>query len=440
MITLKTRLNLGLGVILAAGFGVQWALRSEALPAIAENQMVGRLNQDIDDIVQSLRKDDSGFILIDREALAPFYRRLHSGHYYRIETDDQRIYSPSIGTNRLLPAILDQDQPKRWHTEGPEGQPLLMFTRIVEIEGTPVEVTVGEDLTTLNRHITEIGSLILMLNGAIIFLALVLQWIFVRNALNPFIFLRRELANIVANPDWLKKSASTELMKAQEIRHLVDLVQQRLDRSRNAIGNLAHALKAPLTLLVRLADDPALKSHPFIREGLLKNTETLSKIIDGELRRARMAGSGPVAQAVRLKEETESLVKVVRTMYGTREIDFQITATDRSVPIDRHDFLELLGNLIDNAAKWAASAVLIKVWMAGPVLHLSVEDDGIGCDEATMTRLMERGARLDEAKKGHGLGLSIVKALLEQHEGHLRFSRSPKLGGLWVEISIPLDF
>ena len=438
MITLRTRLNIGLGIILAAGFGVQWALRSEALPAIAETQMVTRLNQDIDDIVESLTLDESGFVSIDPETQLPFYRRLHSGHYYRIETEDQRLYSPSLGIHRLPIVILDGGQPKRWHTRGPEGQPLLMFTRNVQLGSLPIEITVGEDLSMLNRHITEIGSLILMLNGAIIFLALVLQWIFVRNALNPFIFLRRELASIVANAQWTTQSSSSELIKAQEIRELVNLVHQRLDRSRNAIGNLAHALKTPLTLLVQLAEHPKLKEVPELKAQLLKNTDSLFKIVDGELRRARMAGAGPVNRPVEIKDETESLVQVIRAMHASSPIDFEVKTSDHAVRIDRDDYLELLGNLVDNAAKWAASKVMITVGLRENSLSIRVEDDGVGCDEATMETLTLRGARLDEAKGGHGLGLSIVKALVEQYAGQILFSRSAVLGGLCVDLQIQL--
>lgn len=432
MITLRARLNIGLGVILASGFGLQWALRSEALPVISESQMVSRLDADIEDIRESLDLDPQGNIQFDIDHQLPFYRRLHSGHYFVVESPRQRIYSPSMGET-LLPTIrLDDLKPKRWHTNGPEGQALLMLTRGIDLEGTPIQITVGEDQTILNRHITEIGTLMLMLNGAIIFLALVLQWIFVRNALSPFVFLRRELASIAASAEFLSEGSAVDLMRAQEIKKLVGLIHKRLDRSRNAIGNLAHALKNPLTILFRLAEDPSLSGNERVRETLMTNTNIMLKIVEGELRRARVAGIGPAAHCFNMKEEVEALVKVICSMYHDRNLIFDLHVPDLKLQHDRHDLMELLGNLVDNAAKWARSRIDITMNLHGTDLVIVVEDDGEGCDEAKMLELLQRGARLDESKGGHGLGLSIVKSLIEEHGGSLQFSRSSHLGGLKV--------
>ncbi|MEN9681868.1 MAG: hypothetical protein RLZZ627_1761 [Pseudomonadota bacterium] len=432
MITLRARLNIGLGVILVSGFGLQWALRSEALPVISESQMVSRLDADIEDIRESLSLDAEGEIRFDPDRQLPFYRRLHSGHYYVIESPHQRISSPSLGDTLLATVRLDERKPKRWHTNGPENQALLMLTRGLDLKGMPIQISVGEDQTILNRHITQIGSLMLMLNGAIIFLALVLQWIFVRNALSPFVFLRRELASIAASAEFMSEGSAVDLMRAKEIKKLVDLIHQRLDRSRNAIGNLAHALKNPLTILFRLAEDPSLSGNAPVREALLTNTNIMLKIVEGELRRARVAGIGPAAHCFNPKEEVEALVKVIRSMYHERSLSFDIHVPDISLHHDRHDFMELLGNLVDNAAKWTRHHIDITIKLTGTDLLIIVEDDGDGCDEAKMLELLQRGARLDESRGGHGLGLSIVKSLVEQHGGSIQFARSNHLGGLKV--------
>ena len=432
MITLRARLNIGLGVILASGFGLQWALRSEALPVISEAQMVSRLDADIEDIRESLDLDDQGKIQFDVNHQLPFYRRLHSGHYYVLEGREQRINSPSLGDNALPTVQLDENKPKRWHTNGPDGQALLMLTRGIELNGIPIQISVGEDQTILNRHITEIGSLMLMMNGAIIFLALILQWIFVRNALSPFVFLRRELASIAASAEFLSEETAVDLMRAQEIKKLVGLIHQRLDRSRDAIGNLAHALKNPLTILFRLSEDPSLSKNERVRETLLTNTNIMLKIVEGELRRARVAGIGPAAHCFNPKQEVEALVKVIRSMYHDRNLVFDIHVPDMSLQHDRHDLMELLGNLVDNAAKWCRGRIDITMNVTGTDLLIIVEDDGDGCDEATMLELLQRGARLDESRGGHGIGLSIVKSLVEQHGGSIQFSRSSQLGGLKV--------
>lgn len=437
-LSLRTQLNIGLGVILAAGFGIQWALRSEALPAITESQMVSRLNQDIDDISESLKFDQHDLVSIEVESQLPFYRRIYSGHYYRIESGRQVMYSPSMGMNRIPKVNMDGATIKRWHTTGPEAQPLLMLTRQLVVSGHEVQISVGEDLTTLNRHITEIGSLILMLNGAIIFLALVLQWVFVRNALNPYVFLKKELETITSPLEFKDQNATNQLVDAREMKRLVALVHQRLDRSRNAIGNLAHALKTPLSLLMRMAEDERLSVVPGIQARLGENLGAMHHIIDSELRRARIAGRGPTGNVLNLRDETQSLLSVIEAMYKQRALSFQIDAPDLAVKFDRHDFLELLGNLADNAAKWARTRVAVKVSVSGARLLLVVEDDGVGCDREAMMTLTHRGVRLDEEKGGYGLGLSIVKDLVVEYDGIINFSSSDQLGGLKVSAAITL--
>jgi signal transduction histidine kinase len=438
MITLKARLNIGLGVILAAGFGLQWALRSEALPVIIETQMVSRLDADIEAIRESLHQDPSGNLEVDVGQMIPLYRTHHSGHYFLIESPHQRLYSPSLG-NESLPGIrLDEAKPKRWHTSGPEGEPLLMLTRGIDFEGVPLQISVGEDLTELNRHISEIGSLVLMLNGATIFIALILQTIFVRNALQPYIFLRKELASIASSSELDANHSTGDLMRVQEIRQLIELIQNRIERSRNAIGNLAHSLKNPLTVLLRLSEDPSISSDPKVRESLQKTMRTVMDIVEGELRRARMASSGLIAQPFDLKPEIMALVQAIKSMYPERTLTITQEIPETRIPFDRHDFMELAGNLLDNAAKWANTTIAIEIRRTGQHLHLVIEDDGKGCDELTMRNLMIRGARLDESKAGHGLGLSIVNALLDQYEGTISFSRSKRLGGLRVDVDIKM--
>lgn len=436
MMSLRARLNLGLSVILAAGFALQWALRTEALPAITEQQMVSRLDQDINDIRESLQLDGKGQITIDLITQLPFYRQMHSGHYFLIVSAGRMIRSPSLGNFALPPITLADGMARRWHASGPGGQPLLVFSRGIYWEGRSVTISIAENLTELNRHVQDIGLLILSLNGATIFMALILQWVFVRNALSPFVFLRRELASIAAEEGAGAQDSSRELLKAQEIRRLVNLVHKRLERSRNAIGNLAHSLKTPLALLMRVADDPTLESHNGVKEAIKKHTETISYLIDGELRRARMAGKGPSTHRFNPQEELEALCKVVKAIYPEKNLKFGIDSPHTVLTLDRFDFMELLGNLVDNAAKWAQTEVMVRLNEKSKYICIEVEDDGAGCDEATMEVLMIRGARLDESKRGHGLGLSIVKDVVDQYHGSIHFDRSKQLGGLLVSVRL----
>ncbi len=193
---LRTRLNAGLGVILTLGFGVQWGLRNYLTPLIAEQQMMTRLNHDIDALQDSIRFDANGVLVIDLAKQLPVYRQLHSGHYFIVESGSDREVSPSAGEEPVQMSSLLPDEERRSHTMGPHGQPLLVSGKGVTLQGRAVSISVGEDLSDLDHDVTEVGTLFLLLNGVTIGLALIMQWMFVRRALKPFTLLSHELYSL----------------------------------------------------------------------------------------------------------------------------------------------------------------------------------------------------------------------------------------------------
>lgn len=433
MRALTYRLNLGLGAILLAGFGLQWAMRQHAFPAIAEAQMMTRLEHDSDAMLESLSLDENSQIRIQLDHLLPVYRQRYSGHYFVIEHGRQRLKSPSLGDQDLISLASAPSDAGPVHRVGPEGQPLLVLTRDIRVADTDLTLTVGEDLSDLRRHIDDIGSLFLMLNGLTIVLALAMQWVFVALSMKPFVMLRRELSSIARLES---DAASGHLPDSREIQRLVQLVQRRMDRSRHAIGNLAHALKTPLALIFRVADDPGLRENSAARQALRTHAETLRHLIERELRRARLAGAGAPANHFNPLEETRALAQVVKAIHLGRTLDINIQAPDCVLAYDREDFLELLGNLVDNAGKWAKGLIMVTIERRDPGLLIRVEDDGLGCTDAQLAALGQRGARLDENREGYGLGLSIVREIVDEYAGTLNFSRSAQLGGLAVTVRL----
>ena len=127
---------------------------------------------------------------------------------------------------------------------------------------------------------------------------------------------------------------------------------------------------------------------------------------------------------------------MLRAIHAEKPLNFKIDAPDQEIPYDRQDMLELLGNLVDNAGKWARSRVAITLRYQGG-LAIQVEDDGPGCSATELARLGERGVRLDERKEGHGLGLSIVSDMVEFYGGSLHYGRSATLGGFSAVVTIP---
>jgi signal transduction histidine kinase len=433
MRSLQRRLDLGLGLILAAGFAIQWGLGDYLIHHMAEQQMLTRLEHDIDAIRPALTFDPSGRIMLEMSRQPPMYSRINSGHYFLVTMGGQQVPSLSLGDLKLPTLPLKVAEIRRNYADGPHRQPLLVLAKGLSIAGHEVTIAVGEDLTELRDNIRDMGSIFLVLNGVVIPLALMAQWFFVRRALKPFMLLRRELSTMVRGTS---KHADVSLPVTDEIHKLIQLVDRRLERSRNALSNLAHGLKTPLAVLYQLAESPEMSACPKIQETLKTHSSSIYQLVERELKRARVAGAGRTDKGFNPAEDLKTLIDVLRAIHPEKTLDFQIEAPDSILFFDRQDILELLGNLLDNASKWAGQTVSLKI-RDHDGLRIEVEDDGAGCSDAELTRLGKRGVRLDETKEGHGLGLSIVRDIVKLYNGRLDFKRSKTLGGLAVIVRFP---
>lgn len=214
----------------------------------------------------------------------------------------------------------------------------------------------------------------------------------------------------------------------QKFNQVLLQLQERLQRSRNAVGNLAHALKGPLNFL---------QQHLAGAEDELARLqlERLHKLIERELKRARMAGGGNAIQHFNPWQDLPTLVELLSRVHALPATALKLDiAEDITHFADREDMLELLGNLLDNACKWAQSQVYCQIHKVDGKIQLIVEDDGAGCSAAELAQMGERGVRLDEAVSGYGLGLAICKDIVKLYGGSIQFSRSTKLGGLQVSV------
>ncbi|WGZ93906.1 MAG: ATP-binding protein [Candidatus Thiothrix putei] len=275
-----------------------------------------------------------------------------------------------------------------------------------------------------------------LLAAAGIALILVIQGIVIRRTFRRLDYIRAELQQLDAgNINKLNEAVPAEIYPIiKEFNHLLSLMQERLERSRNALGNLAHALKTPLNLLTQHLDaDISATSH---QQAQLQ-AERIRQLTERELKRARMAGLGNTTQRFDPRVELPVLVEVLAQVHHKSPhcITLEIAPTITRFG-DREDMLELLGNLLDNACKWAQQQVLCQISSVAGKVHISVEDDGIGRTEAELQQMTARGVRLDESAEGHGLGLSICKDITKLYGGTLIFGRSEHLGGLKVTVTL----
>lgn len=174
---------------------------------------------------------------------------------------------------------------------------------------------------------------------------------------------------------------------------------------------------------------------------LKKHTVAIRQLMDRELKRARLMGQGTPGARFSPQEEMPIMVDVLQRMFATdksrnKPLNIQWQAPKIDFIFDRDDMLELIGNLLDNACKWARQEVRCELRGDDHHLQLVVEDDGPGCNDEEIKRLTARGVRIDESTQGHGLGLAIVRDVVEIYGGELTLARSTVLGGLRVSVRL----
>jgi len=440
MISIQRRLQLAL----LAGAGALLLLLlwggGELARRLGEEFIATRLEHDVESLLAALDLSDPVRPVLDPRLANPVFRRPLSGHYYLLLVDDQRLRSPSLWDGDFDAEPLAPGSVRHEYRPGPADQHLLLLGAGYRKQGRAVSIVVAEDIAPLLAEVAlfrwAFAGLAMLLIGA----SALLQFAVVRGTFRRLDRVRDDLRRLERGElDCLPDEASTELRPlVAEINHLLALLGQRVERSRRALGDLAHALKGPLNLQLQVLRGAALADRAAAREQLLAQAQRIEALMARELRRARLAGAATPGRHFDVAAELPDLLDTVARLHAERALDF---ASDVAVAVplalDREDMMELLGNLLDNAAKWAVGRVRCGVWLEGDAAHFSVEDDGPGCAKDDLQSLTRRGLRLDERIDGHGLGLSIAADIAALYGARLGFDRSPQLGGLRALASFP---
>jgi signal transduction histidine kinase len=439
--SLRQRLNRGLALILCIIFVIHWMAADWVIRTVAEKQMATRLTHDSDSLQDTLTSDDHGQLRFDSFHLGSVYNQAFSGHYFVIRVDNNVYYSASLQNQPLVLAPVTSGQPHLYHyADGPKHQPLLVLGRGFKILGHQVSISVAEDLTDINHDITSIRIGYFSLTLFVLLSAIVIQSSNVKRALRPFNDAHKQLTDIVnGEQQQITVDVPSEIKPlVNELNRLLVLVMRRLQHSRTAIGNLAHALKTPLALLFRIAEDPVIAAHPELQQQLQTQTTAIHHCIERELKRARIAGNQKTNMAFNPYQELNALSQLLQNIYSEKQLQIKVIAPNFLIHYDREDLLELIGNLLDNACKWAKHSITVTIAFSDDLV-ITIEDDGPGFADLDTQLLTQRGLRLDESVHGHGLGLAIVRDITEFYSGCLHFDRSTQLGGFLARVSLPLN-
>jgi len=385
--------------------------------------------------------------LTDERAL-----RAYSGRYWEIAEfgpdgkvhSITRSYSLFDAVLKTPPDLAQRFKAKSgkavpYYTRGPLNEPLRARAQQIVLVGrkAPVIFLAAEDRTSIDRDIrgfVAATAAAFILLGAVLLLAIVVQ---VRVGLRPLFELRREVAAVRrGKAERLAETYPSELTPlAQELNALVEHNQEVVERQRTHVGNLAHALKTPISVMLTEAE----QRPGALAEVVTRQTEAMRQQVDHHLRRARAAAR------TQGQGERTSVAEVLDELSRTLERIFR----DKGVSIDwdapediyflgeRQDLLEIAGNAVENACKWCNSKVRVRATAFGPVrFRLVVDDDGQGLPPDRRDEVLQRGTRLDETAPGSGLGLSIIDELARAYGSVLTLGDSP-LGGLRLETDLP---
>ena len=440
MKSLQGRLHLGLVLSLVTLMLLMGWLIQSGMTRVSRDMMVSRLEHDAEALLASVQLGQDGKPALQRARLGNIYNQPFSGHYYTVGFGGENFRSRSLWDQSLVQPKPDGDQAIIESITGPDKQVLLQWTRRYERFGQPVYISVAEDIGPLKAAMRQFSLYFALGSLAMMGVLLLIQGIIVRRSMAPLRDIRKEVQALSDGEiSMLSDNVPAEIRPlVEEVNHLLLLLSQRLQRSRNAVGNLAHSLKHPLNLLMQLADNEVLQRHPQLLDAINSNTQQIRRVIERELKRARFSGGGVPGQRFVAREELPSLLDVLRRIYHHKALDIQADIMPGLEYVaDRNDMLELLGNLLDNACKWASGKVHVRLWQDNG-LCIQVEDDGPGCDEEQMSRLTERGVRIDESVNGSGLGLAIVQEIVKIYQGTILFSGSG-MGGLSVVVKLPVS-
>ena len=440
-------------MLLALGWSLAALVVSAALFAVLFQQAaLRRFDMGLSDLIDNLTAGttvDQGQViapaLTDERAL-----RAYSGRYWeiaelapagKVHADvrsrslwDSELHPPADLAKRFA---ANPGQPVTFNTRGPLGEPLRAMASNRTVFGRPVIFLAAEDRSPIDSDVRAFvawTAAAFALLGAGLIAAVVIQ---VRVGLRPLFELQREVAAVRRGAaDRVAGAYPTELTPlAEELNALMAHNQEVVERQRTHVGNLAHALKTPISVMIT---ESAQRPGP-LAEVVTRQADVMRRQVDHHLRRARAAAR------TQGQGERTSVAEVVDELARTLERIFQ----EKGVVIDwdadedlyflgeRQDLLEMIGNAMENAGKWCKGKVKVRAAALGRErLRLTVEDDGPGLPPDQREEVLRRGARLDENAPGSGLGLSIIDELARAYRGSLQLSDSP-LGGLKLAIDLP---
>lgn len=394
--------------------------------------LAGTLLESADPLSDNIRLND------------PRFDRPRSGWYWAVRDDAGKLYNLSTSVVGIdLPPVDSASDSNGLRTAVKNdafGTQMRMVERPVTVGKVNYEIVVTGSLSEVLKLVGDFRGQAFIVLGAVGAMLAIMSAIVARFALRPIGRLRAAIEKVregdSASVDGIYPNEIAPL--AEEVNELLRSNAQIIERARNQVGNLAHGLKTPIAVL---RNEASARKGP-LSDVVLAESDKMSNMVATYLERARLAARTSVVG----KKADSTLImlrltRVMRKIHPTVTVAFQ--RPDASLPWfrgDEADLEEMAGNLLDNACKWSKGQVGVRLYgeraNTGTMLLICIDDNGPGLSEEDAKKVLRRGVRLDEKTPGSGLGLDIVKELVDVYGGSLELKRSA-LGGLLVELRLP---
>jgi len=424
-------------VLLLAGGGL-------ALDQVLKSAVTRNFDDQLAFVLRSLTEsavlDVNGEVILTRELADQRFLEPGSGAYWQISGNGHPDFpSRSLWDERLkvLPPYTDLKVHYR-DADELNGESLRVAERdyLVLPSKTRWRFQVAESRDVLDAEIAALRRTIVrsfaLLGAGLIALAAFQAWY----GLLPLKQVRKALARMRAGQASRVEGAMPAEVApmVEELNALVEHNDRQAEEARRHAGNLAHALKTPLSVIM----NAAAAGQADLPEAVIREARTMRRQIDHHLARARAVGRrGSAHSRAEVWPSIQAVERAVARLYPNVRID-TAGAKDLVAHIERQDLEEMMGNLVENAAKYGGGSVFVTVAAEQGFVEVLVEDDGRGIPEADRVRIFDRGVRLDSGKPGTGLGLAIVRDVAEIYDGTVSLEESEDLGGLLVRLRLPM--
>ncbi len=452
MRSLSSRLLVSVSVLLLLFFGATIAVLDTAFTEAGEQARRDILDGHLVALLAAAEPDEKGDLVMPDRLREPRFERIGSGLYAELRDVGGAVLWRSRSALGLeVPGgVVPELGNHLFARESLEDEtPLLTLSLAVEWElddgeTKPYVFKVAESLDSFNAQVSGFRQQLFGWFAAVALTMLLAFSMLLRGLLKPLRLIESEITEIEeGNRVSLSGEFPTELTGvARNMNLLIDSERARSDRYRYTLDNLAHSLKTPLAAMRALLNDR--QSQEF-GDRFNEQIDRMDEIVRYQLRKpAASVADNLVLQPVAVEKEVKRLIDGLRKVYHDKHPDFDVRV-EKGMQFrgDTGDFLELAGNLLDNACKWCERRVRISIVPSvgaraiASGMVLTVSDDGPGIPQDAADALLERGMRLDEATPGHGIGLAVVKDIARSYGGRLKIRRSDDLGGAEFMVSIP---